>query len=196
MKRPPASRWTVDAIGGALVCACLAVGGWFAFGPPQQAAEALQTRRTDADQLEKDVAEMRASVQAAQARLAGTQEKVNGLGALPREMRLEKDLNTIAELARGHKLSLSQVTPLSTGEYPGLREARYAIQGTGSFADWMAFLRSFEASPFWADITNLEIGTAAGGRSGTLSAPEARLTVSFYAATDPENPTEEALATK
>jgi hypothetical protein len=192
MKRPRASRWTVDAIGGALVCICLAIGGWFAFGPPQQAAGTLRTHRADADRLEKDVAEMRTAVVAAQARLADTQEKVNSLGALPREMRLEKDLNTIAELARGHKLSLSQVTPLSTVDYSGVRETRYAIQGTGSFASWMAFLRSFEASPFWADITNLEIGMAPGGRPNAGSAPEARLTVSFYAATEPARPSKEA----
>jgi hypothetical protein len=192
MKYAPASRWTVDAIGGALVCACLAVGGWFAFGPPQQVAGALQARRKDADQLEKDVAEMRAAVVAAQARLAGTQETVNSLGALPRETRPEKDLNTIAELARGRKLRLSQVTPLFTIDYPGVRETRYAIEGTGSFADWMAFLRSFEASPFWADITNLEIGTTPGGRTKAASAPEARLTVSFYVATESAESSEEA----
>ena len=51
---------------------------------------------------------------AAQARLQATRDRVQSLGALPRQMQLEQDLNTIAELARAHDLSLSHVAPVAT----------------------------------------------------------------------------------
>ena len=181
----------IDAVGGALVCACLAVGAWFAFGPPRQAAAELRAHRDEAIRLDDEVSQMRATLLAAQERRQAARQRVESLGALPRRMKVEHDLNTIAELARDHNLSLSHVEPVATTDYPGVREARYTIRGTGQFPDWMAFLHAFEAGPFWADITNLDIGPPRGTRTAPDAAPETTLTVSFYAATDPGGPAEE-----
>lgn len=192
----PTPRLAVDAIGGALVCACLAVGAWFAFGPPREAAAALRANREEVLQLADEVSQMRSALLAAQARLQATRDRVQSLGALPRQMQLEQDLNTIAELARARDLSLSHVAPVATTDYPGVRETRYTIRGTGRFADWMAFLQAFEASPFWADITNLDMGAPQASRAAADAAPEATLTVSFYVATEPTGPPAEESAKK
>lgn len=187
----PTPRLAVDAIGGALVCACLAVGAWFAFGPPRQAAATLHANRDEVLRLDDEVSQMRSALLAAQAQLQATRDRVQSLGALPRQMQLEQDLNTIAELARANNLSLSDVAPVATTEYPGIRETRYTIRGTGRFADWMAFLQAFEASPFWADITNLDMGAPHPSRATAGAVPETTLTVSFYAATEPAGPAAE-----
>ncbi len=189
--RSSTPRLAVDAIGAALVCACLAVGAWFAFGPPRQAAATVCVKRNQLLQLNDEVSRMRAELLAAQSRRQAARDRVESLGTLPRQVQLEQELSIIAELARANDVNLSHVAPMSTTDYPGIREARYTIRGTGRFADWMAFLRAFEDSPFWADITNLEMGVPHASRTTIGTTREATLTVSFYAATEPVGESEE-----
>lgn len=180
--RTPRFMGTIDLVGGVLVGACVALGAWFAFGPPRQAAAEVEETRYQAEMLEGELHTLWTSLQTARARLDQMRARVSELGALPSQSPIEKDLDTIAELARSHDLIISEVAPHSTVEYPGLRELQYTIKGAGSFVDWLAFFQEFEQRDFWADITHVKIEAATAPARASSPVASMTLTISFYSA--------------
>jgi hypothetical protein len=184
----------IDIIGGLLVGACIAVGAWFALGPPKDAAASLGPRKAEASALESDVSRIRMALRQARNSVEEARKKVDALGSLPQSVPIERDLDALAGVARSCHLTIGEVAPHATVDYPGVRELQYSIKGEGTFPDWMTFLRAFEEQSCWADVTHMKLEARKQSSPVATPRPRAELTISFYAAC--ENEIEEAEPTK
>ena len=146
-----------DAVGSALVLALVGVGLWCAIVRPQatnrrtaalkaELAEIQAAQRANLDVLRRKTSELHALTQ-----------DLNVRGVLPEQSPVEKDLHTLAELARTSNLELLEISPLSTNTYPGITELQYAVKGRSDYASLIEFMKRFRNAGFWADIVDLEI---------------------------------------
>jgi Tfp pilus assembly protein PilO len=116
--------------------------------------------------------------------LEENREELESKGALPSQTPVEKDLARITRLAQKHRLTLDEIVPQASAEYPGIRELCYSVKGEGRFTDWLAFLRGFETCPFWADITHMKVTQTGQGARAMFSTTRVELTVGFFSAMD------------
>jgi Tfp pilus assembly protein PilO len=177
----------IDLVGGvvAVACAVFAVAYWM--GPARAAGERIRALQAEVKSREGEVTDLRITLRERQETAKKLEDQVRALGALPAETPVEQDLSTITDLARSHGLKLGEVSPHSTVEYPGVHELRYILVGEGPFKDWVEFLASFQKCSFWADVTYVRCAQPA--KADLISSAPARteLTVSFYAAMEPED---------
>ncbi|HRX83813.1 MAG TPA: hypothetical protein P5572_02200 [Phycisphaerae bacterium] len=155
-----------DLVGTALVCGAAALGVWSGFFHLHTSVARLAQARDRLAATAATLADAEAALRMEQAR--GTQLKadISQRGALPRQSPVEDDLRDVARLARESNMDLVQVTPLAGEKYPGLVELRYNVLTRGDFAELLHFLRAFEQSTLWADITGVDIGAPQQGEDG------------------------------
>lgn len=177
--------WGIDLTGGVLTAACAVIAVGHLVGPTRAVGQRIRELQAEVKGRESELADLRVTLHQRQEAAKALADKMRALGSLPAETPVEQDLRTIADLARFHALRLSEVSPHSTVEYPGVRELQYLLIGEGQFEEWVAFLTSFQKCSFWADVTYVKFSQP--GKAGLDSSATARaeLTVSFYAAVEP-----------
>ena len=170
-----------DVVGSALVLALIGVGLWCAIVRPQ-----ATNRRTAT--LKAELAELQATQRANQdvlhrktAELAELTQDLNRRGVLPEQSPVEKDLHTLAELARASELELLEIAPSTTNTYPGITELQYSVKARSSYVSLIDFMKRFRKASFWADIVDLEI---VGDMNPEHRIYTVELVVSLFAAND------------
>ena len=174
-----------DVAGAAVTICVAALGVWCGLLHPQT------TSRHLAD-LQSKLTATRSSLRIAESathqqllELAALQEDIRLRGALPSRSPVEADLRTITEVALNNQIELAEVKPDATKEYPGITESKYLVEARSTYEDILGFLREFEQSAFWADITELEISSQGrkGHQNDTLRSAE--FVVSLFASNSP-----------
>ncbi len=179
-----------DLLGAGITALIVAVAGWCGFSHlPATAAVLIESRaaladaKTQLNSAEHALRQQQATQDALRADIASR-------GALPERSPVETDLRTIVRLAREHELELIEVAPINGKSYPGIAELRYAVRARGTYSGLLGFLNTFEQSPFWADVTSLEI-SAPRVAEADQGQRTASLTVSLFASqAPPEDQTE------
>lgn len=173
------SVFAVDAIGALAVAACLGVGVWYSLLNTDSAADRIGGLAAEAAQLDDALVKTQSSLDAQQAAHRRLQAELGDRDLLPEGAPIERDLKAITDLTRRNHLELIEFTPAGSQEYPGVLELKYRLTARGTFNDYLRFLRDFEASSSWADITYLKLDSpdtqTDGGKPGEL-------TVSLYSA--------------
>ena len=182
MKLP--SGLLINLSGGVVLMALAGVAAWYGFGEPSTASATVAECRAEVAVVEEDVARIRQNLAKWLSSLEANREELESKGSLPSQTPVEKDLARITRLAQKHRITLDEIVPQVSAEYPGIRELCYSVKGDGRFTDWLAFLRGFEACSFWADITHLKITQAGQGARAMFSTSRVELTVGFFSATD------------
>lgn len=171
---------SIDAAAALVVTTLVAVGAWSALrqGPSN-------TQRIHAAQ--QSLTDTRAAQRAAQIAVDHLQADVTALeeDAKSRAMPVsdsapEDNLHSVAMIARQSKFEMTSVVPSPPQNYPGLTELRYAIQGHGSYAAWRSFLHGFEQAPFWADITQIQMGAERGSSESDKAEHAVSFTLSLF----------------
>ncbi|MCP4591631.1 MAG: hypothetical protein GY842_12895 [bacterium] len=178
----------VDLAGVVVSCALLGASAWQVFLKPSTASaevdslqSVLSERTRDATLLEHELGKQQRMLEERESRLAVG-------GAPPERTPIEEDLRTIADVVRRNRLGLTDVAPVGSVDYPGVREVRYRIIGEGRFADVDRTLREFEKCDFWGDITHVRLSGTKAGRDPEGAVCEMVLTVSFYSAISTPSP--------
>jgi Tfp pilus assembly protein PilO len=177
----------IDLAGGVLTAACAVIAVGHLAGPTRAAGQRIRELQTEVKSRESEVADLRITLHERQETAKELEDQLRTLGSLPAETPVEQDLGTITDLARSHGLKLGEVSPHSTVEYPGVQELRYLLIGEGRFEDWVEFLASFQKCSFWADVTYVRCTQAAKADLNSSATARTELTVSFYAAAEPED---------
>ena len=157
-------RIIYDLVGISLTVGIVGVGIWLGFLQPRSASQRLSALKSDWSRKKAELRSVEEAKRRQSAELADLQKDIRSRGALPAQSPIEAELRTIDELARKNRMELDGVTPVTSKEYPGITELKYAVQGRSTFAGLLGFLRDFEQSTFWADVTRLKIGGRAGNR--------------------------------
>jgi Tfp pilus assembly protein PilO len=179
--------WGIDLTGGVLTAACAIIAVGHLVGPTRAVGQRIRELQTEVRTRESELADLRITLHQRQNAASELAEKLRALGSLPSETPVEQDLRTIADLAHAHGLRLSEVSPHSTVEYPGVQELRYVLIGEGRFDDWVGFLARFQKCSFWADVTYVRLSQPVKAELDSTATAQAELTVSFYAAVEPRD---------
>jgi hypothetical protein len=171
-----------DLMGAALVCGVAALGVWSGCFHLQASSAHLQRTREKLVKTGEALADAESVLRREQLRRTQLADDIARRGALPQRSPVEDDLRDIALIARDSHVELVQVSPLASEQYPGLVELRYTVQTRGRFDGLLGFLRAFERSTLWADITSLEIGGGGRETSADEQAQNASLVLSLFAA--------------
>jgi len=169
-----------DLVGAAVACGVAALGAWCAFYHVHVSVDRQQRARTALSSATTQLAEIESALRQARVERARLAADITQRGALPQRTPIEEDLRELTQLARGNGVELVQVTPMPQEKYPGLVEIRYAVQARSDFTSLVAFLRGFETSNLWADITGLNIGGSAGRAEAVEGERSSALVVSFF----------------
>ena len=175
------SLLVVDLCGGVTALACLTVGGWYGWINPDASGPMLDTMQAAVNDQQAELVRAGGRLTQQEIVLEETRAEAESRGRLPSTTALEKDLGAIVALAQRHRLTVSQVSPLPSVNYPGILEQRYSIDAQGSFSDWIAFLHAFEGNEFWVDITQVRLAADHTARIAE-SAPAAQMILSFFSA--------------
>ena len=173
------SLLAIDVIGALVVAACLGVGVWYGSLNTESASGRLRELSTQVEELDRHLAQTQSALDIEQDAHRRLQAESGDGDLLPEGAPVERDLKAVTDLTRRNRLELIQFTPAGSQRYPGVLELRYRLSAKGAFKDYMRFLRDFEASSSWADITYLKLDSpntrTEGGKPGEL-------TVSLYSA--------------
>jgi len=170
----------VDVIGAAVALSCAAVGVWEGLLKPNNAGQKIHDLSGELSQLEEEVEKAKAVLAAQRDAYRQRQSALGERDLLPENVPVERDLRALSDLAVRNGLEVREFSPLGTRRYPGVQEVRFALRTTGGFDNYLGFLRGFEASSSWADITFLKVDSTSlqtgEGKSGEM-------TVCLYSAT-------------
>ncbi|HUU84476.1 MAG TPA: hypothetical protein VM243_13330 [Phycisphaerae bacterium] len=173
------SLHAVDALGGLIVAGLLSVGVWYGLPDATGASERIPELKAQVEDLDDNLVEMRSALDGQRAEHRRLESEFGDRDLLPEGAPIERDLKAISDLTKVNNLELIQFTPVGVERYPGVKELRYRLTANGSFNDYVRFLRDFEASSSWADITYLKLDSpdarAGDGKPGEF-------TVSLYSA--------------
>ncbi|MFH0982683.1 MAG: hypothetical protein V2A79_14255 [Planctomycetota bacterium] len=186
----PHSITIIDGVGGMLVGALAAAGIWQTFLKPSTASADLREWKAALADKSRDLATLEHELGNQETLLAERKEQLSAAGTLPAQTPIEDDLRTITELARRNNVRLTEVTPLGSVSYPGIKEVRYHLRGSGPCADLARMLSQFEACDFWGDITYLQIVSPKNAAGVRTDEREVDVTVAFYSAAVAPQPTD------
>ncbi len=172
----------IDAIGGAVVVACLATSFWLTAtrvgGGERPTAEPKRLIET----ARHDLASLVATRDRQQVLYDIRKEKLAESGQLPEQTPVEEYFQTLSRLAARNRLRVVSNSPLSPCKYPGLLEQRFAYEVTGSVPDLVHFFQAVETTDFWADISYMEVKSGLGASGQLHDGRVARLTLSLFSA--------------
>ena len=174
-----------DVAGAAVMIGVAALGVWCGLLHPQTTSQHLAGLQSKLTAARSSLRVAESAMRRQLSELAALQEDIKLRGALPSRSPVEADLRTIAEVARNNQMELAQVKPAAEKEYPGITELKYLVQARSTFEGVLGFLREFEQSAFWADITELKISGQArkANRNDTLRSVE--FVISLFASNSP-----------
>lgn len=147
----------IDGLCGAIAASFLALGLWS--GLVEQPDEGHSAREISADlsAAKSEAAGLRAAL-AEQERLAERwQKELAAVGPMPDQIPAEEYLQTLSALAGENRLSVLRQAPMSSREYPGLLEQRFAYEVAGEMNNLARFLLAVERSACWTDISYLKV---------------------------------------
>jgi hypothetical protein len=171
-----------------LTLTVLGVGAYYGIVQTEAAASDVAALTGTTRRLRSELANLQIELDQTLATAAESRAQLAQRGPLPRHSPVERDLHTMTQFARANRVSIDEVRPLGTAEYPGVNEVRYVLKGSGTFEALLGFFRTFEQSPFWADVTHLRIDRRAGSIDADTSERDAEISVSFFASADPPVP--------
>ena len=174
-----------DVAGAAVTICVAALGVWCGLLHPQTTSQHLAGLQSKLTAARSSLRVAESAMRRQLSELAALQEDIKLRGALPSRSPVEADLRTIAEVARNNQMELAQVKPAAEKEYPGITELKYLVQARSTFEGVLGFLREFEQSAFWADITELKVSGQArkANRNDTLRSVE--FVISLFASNSP-----------
>jgi hypothetical protein len=171
---------SIDALAAVIVTCLVLVGLWSALYQGPATGKRIR-------EVQAELGETRAAQRAAQIAVERLQSEVTALaeharnrGTLQDNASTEENLHALAQLARESNFELISVTPLPPQTYPGLTELRYTLAGRGSYTAWREFLTRFENAPFWADVTQVEMGAERGSSEDEKAAHAVAFTLSMF----------------
>jgi len=173
------SLLVIDVLGAAVVTACAGVGLWYGLFKFNSAPAQIRDLSAEVEELEQTLGKMRAALDGQRATYRQREATLGERDLLPENTPVERDLRAISDLVRQNRLELNDFTPVGTKRYPGVREARYRLRTSGRFADYLGFLRGFQAGSFWGDIARLKL-VSAGAQTPENKSGE--LVVTLYSA--------------
>lgn len=169
----------IDAIGFLVTGLCAAVGLWCGVLDAGATSRSIRELSAQVQQLDENHNRLKAVLEQRHDAFEQRQAAFGARGLLPGSSSVEHELRAVSDLARANRLELTGFTPAGSKQYPGLQEVRYRMSAKGRFADYLGFLRAFQAGDSWADITFLALN------SSDAQAPDAtsgELTISLYSA--------------
>jgi hypothetical protein len=176
--------WVIDILGGLLTAAVLGTGTYYGVVQTEAAASDISVLTGTTRRLRSELVRLQSALDQSHAAAADSRAQLAQRGQLPRHSPVERDLQTLTQFARANRVMIAEVRPSGTVHYPGVTEVRYVLKGSGTFDALMGFFRSFEDSPFWADITHLRIDRAPAMPDTQNATRDAEISVSFFASVD------------
>ena len=174
-----------DVAGAAVMIGVAALGVWCGLLHPQTTSQHLAGLQSKLTAARSSLRVAESAKRRQLSELAALQEDIKLRGALPSRSPVEADLRTIAEVARNNQMELAQVKPAATKEYPGITELKYLVEARSTYEDILGFLREFEQSAFWADITELKISGQARKANKNDTLRSAEFVISLFASNSP-----------
>ena len=176
-----------DFVGLFAVLVVASLGVWSGVFHAPRTTQRLEDLQAGMRDMRNTLRSAEAALRRQQAELTALEKDIAQRGALPRKSPVESDLRLLTTLAEGNQVELTRIFPSSDKTYPGITESKYAVEAKTTFAGLVDFLHAFENSPFWADITSLEIGQPRNQKAtGEDASQKTRFVVSLFASNDPE----------
>lgn len=169
----------VDVIGALAALACAAVGVGFGLIGSDQTAQRIDSLTNQSAQLNSRLEGLSAALHRQKDLL---QQRTAAFGArdlLPETSSADQELRAVTDLARTNGLEVTGMVPMGYWDYPGIREVRYRMNVTGSYAGFVRFLDAFERAASWSDVTYIKLASDDPRDSNDK---HGELTLSLYAA--------------
>ena len=173
----------VDVLGALAVLAIAWVGVWQGVLSADETSTQIKELSTAVNEQEHILSRMKTALESQREAHLASQATLGERDLLPEETPVENDLRAISDLAQRNSLELTEFTPQGSANYPGIEETRYRLQARGQFARYLGFLRDFQQSASWADITYLKL-TSSDAQTQNDKAGD--LIFSLYSATNEE----------
>lgn len=169
-----------DILGAVLSVLALGVGLWTGLVRYPQSERLLHGARNRLEQTRSKARLMDVAIRAKQTAIEDLERKLADEGALPTRTPSDATLRKLTEIAEKKGVKVTNVRPRDLHTHGSLSEHRFSINATCAFDRLVGFLRAFENTEVWADVT--EIGIAKDGRdNGTTDAkPSVSLVVSLF----------------
>lgn len=171
----------VDALGAIVVAACLLGCAYFGFIKAGATSNEIQELTTLSLAAAEDLASARSACDRQRAMLETHQSSLTSERQLPSRAPLEESIQTLSRLAETHGVHVLRQNPLSSRQYPGLQEQRFALEISGAMPDLVRFLKAVEDAETWADVAYLKIISSAS-LGGSTPDRVATLTLSLFSA--------------
>ncbi len=169
-------------IAGTTIMLCLAaVATWCGAIHSPSVSGKLAEMETNLEKMESSLRNTENAIRRKTVELGDLQADIESRGALPSKSPVETNLRNITRLARDNEVELISVKPSEEKAYPGLTEIKYAIEAKSGFRDLVQFLKDFEESEFWADVTKLKVETGSRNRVANDNTQSSELVLSLFA---------------
>ncbi len=172
----------LDALGASLSAVGVGAALWLFLVHNQHTVSELRDYNQLISSATQDLAALRTARDRQQATLQDRQTELAAGGQLPSEISLEGYFQTLSRLAVQHRLRVVRHNPLTSRNYPGLLEQRYAYEVIGTMPDLARFFKAIEDAEFWADISYLKIHDGQPQGGDPTEERIASLTISLFSA--------------
>lgn len=178
----------IDVAGGSILTVCALASVWLIAVRPDGAKGEIAEYTRLIQAAEEDLSSLQAGCDRQRRILASKRAELAEHGRLPDQTPVEEYSRMLSELAARHRLRVISQKPLSSRQYPGLLEQRFAYEVTGSLAELVHFFEAIEHAEFWADIGYLKIQSSRSVPGQTPTDRVATLTLSLFSALPKNGP--------
>ena len=176
------SLYIIDALGGCLVASFVCGSIWLTMVRNDETATEVRNLARTISRARQDRRTLREAFDRQHGVLEDLQTRLSTDGHLPERAPVEEYFQTLSTIAVNHELRVIEHSPLPSRRYPGLVEERYGYQVTGTWPALIRFLRSIEATGYWADVSYLRVGRGTGPEEAAARERVADLTISLFSA--------------
>ncbi len=180
MNAPRVHLTLVDAIGGAVALAALCVAAWFGPLKAHSAAEQLVQLTDQQLEMQTEHSRLQQAIERNVTEWRALKEDARREGKLDDQLPVQDRLRAVRELAERQGFDDIQIMPVQWRSAVDVAEQTFSLTAKVGFSELMSFLKAFERSATWADISHLSIKPIAATPADHRQLYDLEITVNFY----------------
>ncbi len=179
----------IDGVGGAVVLAGICTVTWFGSLKTDSAADQLEQMRNNQLDMQVEHYRLQKAIERNVAEWRSLKEKAQREGNLDDQLSVQERLRAIREMADRHGWDDVQIMPVQWRSAIDVAEQTFSISSRATYYEMISFLKAFERSDTWADISHLAIKPIRTDHVHDEQQCQLELTLNFYSSYVPDGET-------
>ncbi len=176
----------VNVIGGVVVCLGIAMTVWFGALNTRSAASELSQIIDQQISLQTEHSKLQKKIGSYALEWEQLKEQAERQGNLDTQDPPEVRLRTIRQMAEGHGWRNIGIMPVQWRRVADVAEQTFSVTAEAPYAQFLLFLRAFESSSIWADISHLAVSPLPKDHLDKPQQCRLEITLNFYSSFEPE----------